>query len=46
MKIDAFLGNYSTFKTMEQFGLNHTFSSLHPNTLNENPDDSVSVIFI
>lgn len=42
-KVDSFLGNLSAYNSMLDYGLNSTFSSLHPNTENKNPDDSVSV---
>lgn len=41
-KVDSFLGNLSAYNSMLDYGLNSTFSSLHPNTENKNPDDSVS----
>ena len=30
---------------MNTYGLDNSFSSLHPNTTDQDPDDSVSVIY-
>ena len=42
--IDAANGDNGMKIDMENFGYDSTFSSLHPDTENENPDDSFSVI--
>lgn len=30
---------------MARYGMDHSYSSLHPNTSGENPDDSQSVFY-
>jgi leukotriene-A4 hydrolase len=42
VKIDAINGNSSAYTSMLTFGLNNTFSSIHPNTTNRNPDEATS----
>lgn len=43
VKVDSIVGNSSMYTSMLQFGLEDSFSSLHPNTANRNPDESTSV---
>jgi leukotriene-A4 hydrolase len=43
-KVAALLGNTSMYQGMEDFGLNHTYSSLHPVLRGDNPDNSFSEV--
>ncbi|CAD8181469.1 unnamed protein product [Paramecium octaurelia] len=42
VKLDAINGNSSAFTSMQTFGLDNSFSSMHPNTTNRNPDEATS----
>ena len=43
-QISALLGNNSLWSDMENYGLNNTYSSLHPVLLGDNPDNSFSEV--
>ena len=43
-KLQAFVGNSSLFRDMEDFGFNSTFTTLHPNLEGANPADSYSIV--
>ena len=43
-KVAALLGNTSMYQDMENFGLNNTYSSLHPVLRGDNPDNSFSEV--
>lgn len=43
-KVSALLGNTSMYQDMENFGLNNTYSSLHPVLRGDNPDNSFSEV--
>ncbi|CAD8097749.1 unnamed protein product [Paramecium sonneborni] len=42
VKLDAINGNSSAYTSMQTFGLDNSFSSMHPNTKNRNPDEATS----
>lgn len=43
-KVAALLGNTSMWQDMEDFGLDNTYSSLHPVLRGDNPDNSFSEV--
>jgi len=43
-KNEAFIGNISSVKAMEGYGMFNSYSSLHPNVGKDLPDNSFSVI--
>ena len=43
-KVAALLGNTSMYQDMESFGLDNTYSSLHPVLRGDNPDSSFSEV--
>ncbi|CAD8210674.1 unnamed protein product [Paramecium pentaurelia] len=43
-KMYSFLSNDTMFQQMARYGMDHSYSSLHPNTSGENPDDSQSEV--
>ncbi|KAM3142007.1 hypothetical protein pb186bvf_005880 [Paramecium bursaria] len=44
VKLESYLGNNSMWQQMNSYGLESSYSSLHPNTSMQNPDDSMSQI--
>lgn len=42
--VDAVVGNNTMVDDMKNFGFSHSFSSLYPESLNINPDDSFSTV--
>lgn len=43
-KVEALLGNQSLWSDMSNYGLNNSYSSLHPNLDGHTPDDSFSIV--
>ena len=42
--VSALIGNYSMVTDMQTFGMDHSYSSLSPNLLNDNPDNCFSTV--
>lgn len=42
--VNAYLGNISMYNDMLQYGLNNSYSSLHPDISSDNPDNSLSEV--
>ena len=43
-KVEALLGNTTLWRDMNRNGLNHTYSSIHPVLLGDNPENAFSEI--